>query len=77
MDDGKYAAGKAVFTGKAPLTRNAAASKQQRARLQALAQQSGAAGANLPALAGRLTAEQLDALEYYVARRYPAAVARR
>jgi hypothetical protein len=77
MDDAKYAEGKAVFTGKAPLTRTAGASKQQRARLEALARQSGDAGRNLPSLAGRLTADQLEALEYYVAQRYPAGVARR
>ena len=77
MDDAKYAAGKAVFTGKAPMARNTGASKQERARLETLARQSGTAGRNLPSLAGRLSADQLDALEYYVAHRYPAGVARR
>ena len=77
MDDAKYAEGKAVFTGKAPLARNTAATRPQRARLEALARRSGEVGRNLPSLAGKLTADQLDALEYYVAYRYPASVARR
>src|SRR5687767_11453038 len=77
MNDAKYALGKAVFTRKAPLTRNTRASKQDKARLEELAGRSGTAGRHLPSLAGRLSADQLDALEYYVAHRYPAGVARR
>src|SRR5687767_14475695 len=77
IDDGKYALGKAVFTGKSSLARNNRAGKQERARLEELARQSGNAGRHLPSLAGRLSADQLDALAYYVAHRYPAGVPRR
>jgi hypothetical protein len=71
MDNSRYALGKSVFTGKAPLHSNPAA-RQQRARLTQLAARSGAGGASLPKLAGKLSSEQLDALEYYVSRRFPA-----
>ncbi len=77
IDDAKYAEGKAVFTGKAQLTKNPKAAKSQRARLEILAGESGAAGAKLPALAGKLSAEQLDALDYYVAYRYGGRATRR
>lgn len=72
MDSARYALGKSVFTGKAPLHSNRAAARQQRARLSQLAARSGARGASLPELAGKLSPEQLDALEYYVSQRYPA-----
>ena len=72
MDDARYALGKAVFNGQAATHENAAAAKQQRARLAALAAQAGPSGAALPTLAGRLSAEQMEALEYYVAKRFGA-----
>lgn len=74
MDDAQYALGKSVFTGKAALTANAAATKSQRVRLDRIAAEvadrGGKPGANLPALAGRLSATQMDALEYYVGKRF-------
>jgi hypothetical protein len=72
MDSGKYALGKAVFTGHAQLHSNPSATRQQRAHLSELAARSGSAGASLPKLAGKLSGEQLDALDYYVSQRYPA-----
>jgi hypothetical protein len=68
MDDARYALGKSVYTGKAPQHPNPAAAKQQKARLSHLAAESG--DASLPKLAGRLSAEQLDALDYYISKRY-------
>ncbi len=72
MDNSRYALGKSVFTGKAPLHSNPAAARQQRVRLTQLAARSGSRGASLPKLAGKLSPEQLDALEYYISQRYPA-----
>jgi len=69
----KYSAGKAVFTGKAPLKKNARATKTQRARLEIVVVRSRAERADatrLRALAGKLSEDQLDALEYYVAQRH-------
>jgi hypothetical protein len=68
--DSKYAIGKSVFTGKARLVDNRSARKSQRARLENLAARTGRSGANLPSLAGKLSEDQLDALEYYVSRRF-------
>jgi hypothetical protein len=70
MDNTRYALGKAIFNGKAPLHSNPRAARQQRTRLSELAARSGRSGASLPTLAGKLSSEQLDALEYYVAQRY-------
>ena len=74
VDAAKYHLGKHIFTGKARLANGVpAAAAQQEARLQELqaalppkAQRS----VNLPALAGRLSADRLEALEYYLAMRY-------
>ena len=68
MDDARYALGKSVYTGKARQHSNPAAAKQQKARLSHLAAETG--DASLPKLAGRLSAEQLDALDYYISKRY-------
>jgi hypothetical protein len=72
MDNARYALGKSVFTGKAPQQSNPAAARQQRARLSQLAAKTGEDGASLPRLAGKLSPQQLDALEYYVSKRYGA-----
>ena len=69
MDNARYALGKSVFTGKAPLHSNPTAARQQKARLSRLAAETGET--SLPKLAGKLSAEQLDALDYYVSKRYP------
>lgn len=68
MDDARYALGKSVYTGKARQHPNPAAAKQQKARLSRLAAETGET--SLPKLAGKLSAEQLDALDYYVSKRY-------
>lgn len=72
VDKAKYDLGQKVFNGKtAPGEGNATA---QRTRLEALERQlpsSVAAKKDLSALAGKLTDEQLDALEYFVKERYP------
>jgi hypothetical protein len=72
LDNNRYALGKAVFTGKAQRTPNASAAKKQRARLTQLAAVSGKQGATLPSLAGQLSNEQMDALDYYVSKRFGA-----
>jgi hypothetical protein len=71
-DEAKYALGKSVFTGKAQHVANPSATKKQRARLTELAAKSGKAGASLPSLAGKLSNEQMDALDYYVNKRFGA-----
>ena len=70
LDNTKYALGKAVFTGKAALIKNPSATVPQRARLQIAAARAGKDGASLPRLAGKLSEPQLDALEYYIAKRF-------
>ena len=70
MDDARYALGKAVFTGKAKRTANPSAAKKQKTQLTRLASAIGKDGASLPALAGQLSAEQMDALDYYASKRF-------
>ena len=72
LDNNRYALGKAVFTGKAPRTANPSAAKKQRTQLAHLAEVSGKQGASLPSLAGQLSNEQMDALNYYVSKRFGA-----
>jgi hypothetical protein len=72
LDNNRYALGKAVFTGKSPQTANPSAAKKQRTQLAHLAQVSGKQGASLPSLAGKLSNEQMDALDYYVSKRFGA-----
>lgn len=72
MDDAHYALGKAVFTGKARRVSNPAATKRQKAQLTQLAGRLGREGTSLPSLAGQLSDEQMQALEYYVQKRFGA-----
>lgn len=72
IDSAKYDLGKRIFTGKAKL--GSATTPGDSARLAALQSRLPAKEqkkANLTALAGKLTAQELDALEYYVAQRFP------
>ena len=70
VDDARYALGKAVFNGKARHTANPSAAKSQKARLAHLASAIGKDGASLPALAGQLSTDQMDALDYYASKRF-------
>ncbi len=70
MDATRYALGKAVFTGKAVRTANPSAATQQKMRLTQLASAIGKDGASLPALAGQLSGEQMEALNYYTSKRF-------
>ena len=70
MDSARYALGKSVFSGKAPHVSNPSAAKKQKVRLGQLATAAGKSGASLPALAGQLSSEQMDALDYYVSKRF-------
>ena len=74
-DQGKYALGKKIFTGKeARATQPGVDTAQQEARLKALQArlpEKTQSGTNLPALAGKLSERELEALEYYVRERYP------
>ena len=70
VDDSRYALGKAVFAGKSAPVANPSAAKKQKARLSQLASAIGKDGASLPALAGKLSDEQMDALDYYAAKRF-------
>jgi len=75
MDSAKYEMGKRIYTGKARLETNTAvpmALQETRLRaLEARLPEKEQKSANLASHAGKLSAEQLDALEYYVARRFP------
>jgi len=76
IDNEKYALGKKIYSGKAKLTAQPTADRAAQERrlreLQARLPAKAQAEANLPQYAGRLTAGELDALEYYVAARFPA-----
>ena len=72
----KYEEGKRIYAGKTRLTAKQtsaiAAEQEKRLRaLQARLPESASKSTDLTALAGKLTWEQLDALEYYVTKRYP------
>ena len=72
VDRDKFDLGQKVFNGKAAPGQGDAAA--QRARLETLNGQlpeSVAKKKNLPVLAGKLSAEQLEALDYFVKQRYP------
>jgi hypothetical protein len=69
----KYELGKAVFNGKATLTAGAGDAAEQGGKLtawQKLLPVAAAKTVDLPALAGKLTTEQLDALQYFIEIRY-------
>lgn len=73
VDKDKYNLGQKVFNGKTAAAQGDAAA--QRAKLSSLQSQlpeKVGKKTDLNALAGKLTAEQLSALEYYVQQRYPA-----
>jgi hypothetical protein len=73
IDRDKFDLGQKVFNGKAAPAQGDATA--QRSRLEALNTQLPASVArkkNLPVLAGQLSTEQLDALDYFVKQRYPA-----
>ena len=72
MDREKYGLGQKVYDG-AAMTPGGGSADAQMARLTAAQRQLPADAAkmkDLPALAGKLSAAQLDALEYYVAQRF-------
>lgn len=74
VDAQRYLSGKEIFTGKQVLpTPSPSTEPDQRGRLQALAQRlpkQAKPEPPLESLAGRLTEEQLDALQYYLAIRF-------
>lgn len=75
-DKERYELGKNIYTGKARLSAQPSMGtmKTQEARLKALQSRlpdSAQKKTNLPALAGRLTSGEMDALEYYVNKRFP------
>jgi hypothetical protein len=75
VDRAKYDLGQRVFNAKTVMASQGDAAAQQ-PRLQALQRQLPervARKKDLTALAGKLTEEQLDALEYFVRERYPIA----
>ena len=71
--DARYAIGQQVYGGTAPKAANPGSMDSQKTRLAKIA----AAvpdmnkGKSISALAGKLSAEQLDALEYFVSVRFP------
>ncbi len=72
VDRNKYALGKNVFEGSV-MTPGGSSAETQLARLKAAQMQLPAEVAktkDLPALAGKLSAAQLEGLEYYVAQRF-------
>jgi len=71
----KYEEGKRIFSGKTRLSKqssvNAAEQETKLRELQSHLPASIHNSTDLPSLAGKLTPEQMDALEYYVNKRYP------
>ena len=73
IDSARFELGKAVFTGKTKLAETPTAPETQSATLTAWQKGLPASvqkTANLPALAGKLTAAQLDGLKHYLEVRY-------
>ena len=75
MDSEKYELGKRIYTGKLKpgetQTVGAAAQEGRLRHLQTHLPEREQKSTNLTSLAGRLSAEQLDALEYYIHQRFP------
>lgn len=72
IDSAKYELGKRIYTGKAKLDTGTAPNGEARLRaLDSALPEKERKKINLAALNGKLNAEQLDALEYYVAHRFP------
>ena len=73
VDRDKYALGQQIFNGKAKMTAQAdmAAQKPRLEKCQACLPASTAKSKSLTELAGKLSDEQLAALEYYLSQRYP------
>jgi hypothetical protein len=72
LDRAKYSLGQKLFNGKvAPSGQGDATAQNERLkRLQGMLPEKTAAKKNLTTMAGKLSAEQLDALDYYVSNRY-------
>lgn len=72
LDSAKYELGKRVYNKKSTLgTVSGATGQEERLRaIEARLPEKEQKKANLTALAGKLSAEQLDALDYYVAQRF-------
>jgi len=73
VDRDKYDQGQKIFNGKTKLALTATKAEEQKERLaslQGLLPKRTAKKTDLPSLAGRLSEEQLQALEYYVHQRY-------
>ena len=70
--DARYAAGQAVYSGTAPLSAKPGSMESQKPRLMkvAAAVPDMKKGKSLLAMAGKLTAAQLDDLEYFVSVRF-------
>jgi hypothetical protein len=75
MDSAKYDLGKRIYNGKAKLDTASgtpmAAQETKLSALEARLPEKERKSAHLTSYAGKLTAEQLDALDYYVAHRFP------
>jgi hypothetical protein len=71
-DRARYALGQRIFNGEveADASAEAAPQAERLARLQGALPGDVAARKDLPAMAGKLTADQLEALEYFVHERY-------
>jgi hypothetical protein len=72
MQDAQYALGQQVYEGSAPMAANAGSMSDQKAKLAKIAGMVPDAGKGkaLQALAGKLSSEQLSALEYFVSKRF-------
>jgi hypothetical protein len=74
IDRAKYDLGQRVFNAKTVIAAQGGDAAAQRTRLQAIQNrlpEKVAKKKDLTALAGKLTEEQLDALDYFVKERYP------
>jgi hypothetical protein len=73
LDSAQYELGKSIYNGKAKLsaTPSPVGADAKLAALQASLPAKEAKKTNLTALSGKLSGEQLAALEYYVAHRFP------
>jgi hypothetical protein len=72
LDRAKYSLGQKLFNGKVEPSGqgDATAQKERLTRLQGLLPEKTAAKKDLTVMAGKLSPDQLDALDYYVSNRY-------
>jgi hypothetical protein len=70
IDSARYELGKAVYTGKYTAVNNRQKMSEQKKALMMMSNKAGSKVKDLSSLAGKISDEQLKALEYYLSKRF-------